>query len=105
MRFSRSAILHTGLNATPARHALCLRVASNAWSRFRGLMLAAPLATEPQTQALLITPCPSVHGFFMRYAIDVVYLAKAATDASRASGAQQGTAHYTVTHTANLKPW
>lgn len=75
--------------ATLARHAISLRVAQNSWTRFRGLMLAPPLATEPLTQALLITRCPSVHSFFMRYAIDVVYL----------------NAQYTVTHTACLKPW
>ena len=62
-------------------------------------MLAAPLETEPRTQALLITRCPSVHGFFMRYAIDVVYLASAA------NGMQHGAAHYIVTHTTTLKPW
>jgi uncharacterized membrane protein (UPF0127 family) len=99
MRFTRPATLHTGLNANPVCHVLCLRVAQNSWSRFRGLMLTARLQTEPATQALLITRCPSVHGFFMRYAVDVVYLAKAHT------GAQHDAAHYTVTHTTTLKPW
>jgi uncharacterized membrane protein (UPF0127 family) len=99
MRFPQAATLHTGPSAAPLRHALCLRVARNTWTRFRGLMLAAPLATEPRTQGLLITRCAGVHGFFMRYAIDVVYLSKALTDA------RQDAAHYTVTQTASLKPW
>ena len=48
-----------------------IRVASRFWQRFKGLMFAAPLAAD---QALLITPCPSVHTFFMREPIDLVYL-------------------------------
>lgn len=99
MQFPQAATLHIGSNATPRDHAFCLRIARNSWTRFRGLMLAAPLATEPRTQGLLITRCPSVHGLFMRYAIDVVYLASAS------SGARQGAAHYIVTRTARLKPW
>ena len=78
--------------ATAVTHALCLRTARSFWSRFRGLMFAGPLRDEP-VHGLLITRCPSVHGFFMRYAVDVVYL-------SRSS---QGT--HTVTHTTTLKPW
>lgn len=62
-------------------------------------MLAPPLNINPQTQALLITRCPSVHGFFMRFAIDVVYLAR-----STMSG-RHGAGHYTVTHTTTLMPW
>ncbi len=41
------------------------------WQRFKGLMLSKPLPTE---QALLIERCSSVHTFFMRYALDLVYL-------------------------------
>lgn len=39
--------------------------------RLRGL-LARPQLTV--NEALWITPCNSVHGFFMRYAIDLIYL-------------------------------
>jgi hypothetical protein len=55
-------------------------------------MFAGPLRDDP-VHGLLITRCPSVHGFFMRYAVDVVYLSRALQGA------------YTVTHTATLKPW
>jgi uncharacterized membrane protein (UPF0127 family) len=55
-------------------HGACqldLRIAKTFLARFRGLMLAAPLAPA---QGLLIPHCPSVHCAFMRYPIDVVYL-------------------------------
>lgn len=43
------------------------------WERARGLLGRAPLSDN---EALLITPCNSVHMFFMGYPIDVVYLDK-----------------------------
>ncbi|MGI9019117.1 MAG: DUF192 domain-containing protein [Solirubrobacterales bacterium] len=46
-------------------------LADGVWSRFRGLQLRAGL--EPG-QGLLLRPCGSVHTFFMRFAIDVVFL-------------------------------
>lgn len=46
-------------------------LASGFWTRFKGLMFAAPL---PCGQALLIPHCNSVHTCFMRYALDLVYL-------------------------------
>ena len=45
--------------------------ADSYWLRLRGLMgRPAPGAA----QALCIAPCSSVHMFFMRYALDIVYL-------------------------------
>ncbi|MEX1029876.1 MAG: DUF192 domain-containing protein [Paenibacillaceae bacterium] len=41
------------------------------WSRFRGLMFTSVF--RPGT-ALHIQPCRSIHTFFMRYPIDVLYL-------------------------------
>jgi uncharacterized membrane protein (UPF0127 family) len=48
-------------------------VADGMWSRFRGLMLRRPLA---EGEALLIKPCSSVHMFFMRFALDIVFFDK-----------------------------
>jgi|GEM_PF-361060 len=47
-----------------------IEVARGFWSRFRGWIGRIPL---PGT-ALLIYPCSSVHTFFMRVSIDVVFL-------------------------------
>lgn len=43
----------------------------SALERMRGLLFSAPLQAE---QALMITPCNSVHSFLMQYAIDVAYI-------------------------------
>jgi uncharacterized membrane protein (UPF0127 family) len=45
-------------------------VADNALSRFIGLMGRSSLASD---EGLLLRPCGSVHTFFMRFPIDVVY--------------------------------
>lgn len=50
-----------------------LRIADNFVSRFRGLMGVDVL---PQGTGLWITPCNSVHCFFMRIPIDVIFLDK-----------------------------
>jgi uncharacterized protein len=55
--------------------AVCPRcaVAGTAWTRMRGLLGRDGLAED---EGLLIEPAPSVHMFFMRFAIDVVFLDK-----------------------------
>ena len=84
---------------------LQLKLARGFWSRFRGLMLSRPLKSEPDTQGLLITRCPSVHGFFMLYRLDIVYLATTATaDGSNTDQLEHRQA-YNVTHTTSLRPW
>jgi len=50
------------------------KVTQTAWERLRGL-LAYPRLDD--NQALLITPCSSVHMFGMRYPLDIAYLNKA----------------------------
>lgn len=50
-----------------------LRVALNPWTRLRGLLGTAQLDWD---EGLLIRPCASVHTFFMRYPIDLVFLAE-----------------------------
>jgi uncharacterized protein len=47
--------------------------AANFMSRGRGLMMAPPL---PQGGGLVIEPCNSIHMFFMRYPLDIVFLSK-----------------------------
>jgi uncharacterized membrane protein (UPF0127 family) len=96
MRFDQTATLDTSRGT----HTLRLRTARSFWGRFRGLMLSRPLDAEPVPQGLFIPRCPSVHGFFMRYALDVVYLAN---HESANTGGQQ--AQLIVTHTHQLKPW
>jgi uncharacterized membrane protein (UPF0127 family) len=62
------------LNSTRG-HVLAERVevASSAWSRFWGLMGRLHLRPD---HGLLISPCTSIHMFFMRFPIDVVFLTR-----------------------------
>jgi uncharacterized protein len=48
-----------------------LEVADGFWSRLWGLQFRAAL---PPAAGLLLTPCASLHTFWMRFAIDVVML-------------------------------
>jgi uncharacterized membrane protein (UPF0127 family) len=56
--------------------ATTLHVANNFWTRFKGLLGTNAL---PSGEGLLIVPCNSVHCVGMRYAIDVLFLAKDGT--------------------------
>jgi uncharacterized membrane protein (UPF0127 family) len=47
------------------------RVADKFWPRFMGLMGKPPL---PAGEGLLISPCNSIHMFFMKFAIDAIFL-------------------------------
>ncbi len=46
-------------------------VADSIWTRMRGLLGRDTLALQ---EALWITPCTSIHTFFMRFPIDVAFL-------------------------------
>jgi hypothetical protein len=48
-----------------------VRIAKSMWARFWGLMGRRSL---PGDEGLWIAPCSSVHTFFMRFPIDVVFL-------------------------------
>jgi uncharacterized protein len=48
-----------------------LRIAAAFRERFVGLMGRAPIGPDC---GLLLTPCRSIHTFFMRFALDVVFL-------------------------------
>lgn len=48
-----------------------VKLATSFWLRLKGLMFTAKL---PEGNALYLSPCRTIHTFFMRYPIDVVYL-------------------------------
>ena len=48
--------------------------AANFLTRGRGLMMAPPL---PEGGGLVLDPCNSIHMFFMRYPLDIIFLDKA----------------------------
>lgn len=48
-----------------------VRKTSTTLERMRGLLARPPLQAD---EGLLIAPCPSVHTFGMRYALDLVFL-------------------------------
>lgn len=48
-----------------------LMIASSFISRLKGLMFSSEL---PSCDGLLISPCNSIHTFFMAYSLDVVFL-------------------------------
>lgn len=56
-----------GRAATPLK----IELAGTVWRRFCGLLGRKEL---PASSALWLRPCNSVHCFFMRFAIDVIYL-------------------------------
>jgi uncharacterized membrane protein (UPF0127 family) len=60
--------LETANGVVLAEH---VRVADTVWSRFAGLMFAREL---PAGHGLAIRPCNSIHMFFMRFALDVVFV-------------------------------
>lgn len=49
-----------------------MTVASNIFLRMLGLMFSSGLPKE--TDGFLISPCNSIHTFFMRYSLDVLFL-------------------------------
>lgn len=57
------------------------------FKRLKGLMFRAAL---PQGHALLLAPCPQIHTCFMRFNIDVIFVA------------EDGTVLYVK---ENMKPW
>lgn len=48
-----------------------MKLASNIFSRMLGLMFSPGL---PDCDGFLISPCNSIHTFFMRYSLDVLFL-------------------------------
>lgn len=50
-----------------------VRIANTFWSRLVGLLSRSSI---DGSEGLLIVPCASIHTFFMRFAIDLVFLDK-----------------------------
>jgi len=48
-----------------------VRLANNPWARMRGLLGRHGLTPG---EGLILTPCNQVHGFFMKFPIDLVFL-------------------------------
>jgi len=48
-------------------------IANNPWTRMRGLLGRDGLA---EGEGLIIRPCNSIHTFFMKFSIDVIFLDK-----------------------------
>ncbi len=62
-------------------------IADNFLSRFLGLMFKNEL---PEGNGLLITPCNSIHMFFMKFPLDIIFIDK----------------EYNIVHLIeNIKPW
>ncbi len=57
-----------------------LAIASSLWGRFRGLMGRSSL---PPGDGLFLTGTNGIHMFFMRFAIDAVFVGKAGSDGAR----------------------
>ncbi|WP_028307561.1 DUF192 domain-containing protein [Desulfitibacter alkalitolerans] len=58
---------------TDGNQEIKIQVASTFFSRFKGLMGRRELQDD---EALLLWPCSSIHTFFMKFHIDVVFLSK-----------------------------
>lgn len=56
---------------TPGKPELVLYLADSFWERLRGLLGTKQL---PDNTGLLLMRCNSIHMFFMRYALDIVYV-------------------------------
>ena len=67
-------------------------VASSPWRRMRGLLGLRELGTG---EGILLRPASAIHCWFMRFAIDAVFLRKAGPDGSR---------EVLATH-RNVRPW
>lgn len=63
------------------------RVADTMWTRMKGLLGRREL---PAGEGILIRPCNSIHMFFMRFAIDAIFLDRKGV---------------VVKVAANVKPW
>lgn len=50
-----------------------VKIADNIFSRLLGLMFSQDL---PADEGLLISPCNSIHTFFMNYSLDIIFLDK-----------------------------
>lgn len=64
-----------------------VRLANTFWKRLKGLMFTESL---PAGQALCIYPCSSIHTYFMKYPIDILYVSDEGTILGYEQGLQPG---------------
>jgi len=65
------------INETKHTRVCCsVEVAASPWNRMKGLLGKSGL---PQGHGLILSPCNSIHTFFMKFPIDVVFLDKDGT--------------------------
>jgi hypothetical protein len=76
-----------------------LRPAHTHWTRLRGLLGTRSL---PDGEGLWLRPCRQVHMFWMRYAIDVVFLDADATVLALVESLQPGTLSPKVSGAASV---
>lgn len=50
-----------------------IKMANTMWMRMKGLMFSHDLGGN---NGLLITPCSSIHTFFMNYELDIIFLSR-----------------------------
>jgi len=86
-----------------------LQIADSLWSRFVGLQFRREL---PVGHGLLLIPCRSIHTFWMRFAIDVIFLdadgtvldVRSAVRPWRTTASRHGRPHATLELAAGCNP-
>ena len=79
-----------------------LEVAASFGARFCGLMGRKEL---PSGSALWLEPCPSIHMFFMRFAIDVAFLARPRKGLEGAGRPRPGARAEVLRVVEGVRPW
>jgi len=66
---------YTSIQIERTKESLCTNcyIANSFFKRFKGLMMAPPIS---ENEGLLLTKTNSIHMFFMKYEIDVIFLDK-----------------------------
>jgi uncharacterized membrane protein (UPF0127 family) len=95
MKFAR--LLNTTQGGVLCEHC---GLADSLWTRLRGLL---GRSTLPADEGLLLSPCPSIHMWGMKFAIDVVFLTREHIVTDIAAEVAPG--RYYVARNQAGKPW